>query len=495
MHLHAFTIERLALSLNQQLKGKSFFEIFSISSNEIYFLTENISFKITFFHGEALFQKVNEDKLPRRNKLKQFPSIVFQSIQKIASKPYDRVITFEFENGVKMIWNLFGRFSHLVQLNNDEVEHFPFKANVVLPKNYNLLHQKILNQEPISTNDLKFLGTEVLNFFQETSNSEVIDSDKIESIRKKILQTPIYICAVKNEVKLSYTHCEQSFFESLDILEALHFFSGKYQYLKTLHLLKTQKLRELEKDLKKTNGKIQSIEKSIDHIEGNHTYKDMADLIMANLHQIHSNQEKVELMSFDQSQMISIKLKKGLSPQENAAKFYQKSKNERKQLQYLYATLEELEKKREELTQKILQTENTEHLKELKTSAEKSETKQQTPLPYKTVFVDDYEVRIGKGAHQNDELLRNHAGKDDLWFHIKNFSGSHVILRNPSKKVVPITTIERVAEIAAFHSKGKNETLAAVIYTPRKFVRKVKNGNPGQVIVTKEEVILVEPKG
>jgi predicted ribosome quality control (RQC) complex YloA/Tae2 family protein len=202
----------------------------------------------------------------------------------------------------------------------------------------------------------------------------------------------------------------------------------------------------------------------------------------------------VELMSFDQTRMITIKLKKGLSPQENAAKFYQKSKNERKQLQYLKTTLEELETKREEITQKILQTQKTDHLKEFKTSTKNLETKQPPPLPYKTIFVDGYEARIGKGAHQNDELLRNHAGKDDLWFHIKNFAGSHVILRNPSKKVVPINVIERTAEIAAFHSKGKNETLAAVIYTPRKFVRKVKNGNPGQVIVTKEEVILVEPK-
>ena len=73
-------------------------------------------------------------------------------------------------------------------------------------------------------------------------------------------------------------------------------------------------------------------------------------------------------------------------------------------------------------------------------------------------------------------------------------SGSHVIIRNPSGAKITLTTIEKVASIAAFYSKAKSEGLAAVIHTDRKYIRKPKGATPGLVKVDKEEVILVEPR-
>jgi len=47
--------------------------------------------------------------------------------------------------------------------------------------------------------------------------------------------------------------------------------------------------------------------------------------------------------------------------------------------------------------------------------------------------------------------------------------------------------------LAAYYSKRKNDTLCPVIVTPRKFVRKSKGMAPGQVIVDREEVVMVTP--
>ncbi|MCZ8022740.1 MAG: hypothetical protein O9302_05815 [Cyclobacteriaceae bacterium] len=52
----------------------------------------------------------------------------------------------------------------------------------------------------------------------------------------------------------------------------------------------------------------------------------------------------------------------------------------------------------------------------------------------------------------------------------------------------------RAAQLAAYYSKSKTESLAAVIVTPKKYVRKKKGDLPGAVVVEREEVILVEPK-
>jgi predicted ribosome quality control (RQC) complex YloA/Tae2 family protein len=60
---------------------------------------------------------------------------------------------------------------------------------------------------------------------------------------------------------------------------------------------------------------------------------------------------------------------------------------------------------------------------------------------------------------------------------------------------VPQQVIERAASLAAFYSKLKTDSLSPVIVTEVKFVRKVKGSAPGSVVVDREKVILVAPKG
>jgi predicted ribosome quality control (RQC) complex YloA/Tae2 family protein len=74
-------------------------------------------------------------------------------------------------------------------------------------------------------------------------------------------------------------------------------------------------------------------------------------------------------------------------------------------------------------------------------------------------------------------------------------SGSHVLIKNGVNQPVPAKVLETAAQLAAFYSKNKTESLAPVIYTPVKFVRKVKGSAPGSVMVEKEKVILVQPLG
>ena len=78
--------------------------------------------------------------------------------------------------------------------------------------------------------------------------------------------------------------------------------------------------------------------------------------------------------------------------------------------------------------------------------------------------------------------------------HARDVSGSHVIVRNPSKETIPSPVLERAAELAAYYSKRRSDTLCPVIHTPRKYIRKPKGLAPGAVKVDKERVIMVVPK-
>ncbi len=84
------------------------------------------------------------------------------------------------------------------------------------------------------------------------------------------------------------------------------------------------------------------------------------------------------------------------------------------------------------------------------------------------------------------------AGKNDLWFHAKAIPGSHVVIETEGLSVPP-STIEKVAALAAWHSKGKNSGKVDIDYTAIRYVKKIPNGPPGLVNYTHQKTIVAIP--
>ena len=115
-------------------------------------------------------------------------------------------------------------------------------------------------------------------------------------------------------------------------------------------------------------------------------------------------------------------------------------------------------------------------------------------MPYHEFEKSGFKIWVGKNAESNDTLTLKLSFKEDLWLHAKDVAGSHVLIKYQSGKKFPKDVIERAAQLAAYNSKRKTETLAPVVYTPKKYVRKRKGDPPGMVVVERETVIMVEPK-
>lgn len=106
-----------------------------------------------------------------------------------------------------------------------------------------------------------------------------------------------------------------------------------------------------------------------------------------------------------------------------------------------------------------------------------------------------WEVLVGKSNRDNDELTHRIARPSDLWFHVRQAAGSHVILRRQGSKAEPDRqAILEAAAIAAFHSKAGKATKVPVCYTEKRHVRKPRGARPGLAIVSREKVVFVEPK-
>jgi predicted ribosome quality control (RQC) complex YloA/Tae2 family protein len=91
-----------------------------------------------------------------------------------------------------------------------------------------------------------------------------------------------------------------------------------------------------------------------------------------------------------------------------------------------------------------------------------------------------YNIKIGRSAIENTELVKN-ASKSDIWFHLSDSPSCHVVLDCMIKlNQVPRQVISRCAHLCKMHSKMLAKS--KVIYTQIENVQITKI--PGQVITT-----------
>jgi predicted ribosome quality control (RQC) complex YloA/Tae2 family protein len=236
-------------------------------------------------------------------------------------------------------------------------------------------------------------------------------------------------------------------------------------------------------------------------LEHEASYRQTADLIMANLHQIPAGAAQVELLDFYQDdQPRLIKLKPTETPQRTAQNLYRKAKNQQIETQQL----RERADKRD--TEALWCLERLEELAALPDLRQLRAWRKQhgldpavqakaaaTELPFKVFEDSGFTILVGRNAQNNDLLTQRYAHKDDLWLHAKDVSGSHVVIRQRPGHPAPAPVVERAAQLAAWYSRRQNDSLCPVIVTPKKFVRKPRGAEPGKVVVEREKVVLVVP--
>lgn len=107
---------------------------------------------------------------------------------------------------------------------------------------------------------------------------------------------------------------------------------------------------------------------------------------------------------------------------------------------------------------------------------------------------DGYEVLVGRAARDNDNLTFKVAQPNDLWLHAGDYPGSHVVVRNPTRKEIPQRTIIEAAQLAGRFSQASEDAKVVIHYTERKFLSKPKGAAPGLVRLSRFRSITVEPK-
>lgn len=101
-------------------------------------------------------------------------------------------------------------------------------------------------------------------------------------------------------------------------------------------------------------------------------------------------------------------------------------------------------------------------------------------------------ILVGRGARENHNLTFAVARPEDLWLHVRDAPGAHVVVRDNEGRA-GAEDIREAAEVAAFFSDAQSDPKVDVHVTRRKHVRP-SGGGPGRVKVAHSETLRVVPR-
>ncbi|MEG0109682.1 MAG: NFACT RNA binding domain-containing protein, partial [Oscillospiraceae bacterium] len=112
----------------------------------------------------------------------------------------------------------------------------------------------------------------------------------------------------------------------------------------------------------------------------------------------------------------------------------------------------------------------------------KVKDKKQKPADfYRYTSSDGFLILAGRNNLQNEKLTLKTARGKDLWFHVKNAPGSHVVVMSEGEDI-PNSTKNEAAQLAVIHSGQTAGAKVAVDFTEVKNIRKTGDLPPGMVL-------------
>lgn len=289
-----------------------------------------------------------------------------------------------------------------------------------------------------------------------------------------------------------YSDMEYKTFSSIsEVLEAFYAQRNKHT---VIHQKSTDLRKIVSIHLERDRKKYLLQKKQLADTEKKDKYRIYGEMLHTYGYAASPGDKSIEVTNYYTNEPFVIPLDPTLDAMENAKKYFDK-----------YA---KLKRTGNALSSYILETENEiKHLESIETSLSIAETEgdlaaikeelqeygfikkhsgkktnrisKSQPLH----FVDDngFHIYVGKNNYQNDQLTFKFATGNDWWFHAKQMTGSHVIVKSENKEL-PDSTYEYAAALAAYYSSGRDNEKVEIDYLQKKNVKKPNGSAPGFVV-------------
>lgn len=230
------------------------------------------------------------------------------------------------------------------------------------------------------------------------------------------------------------------------------------------------------------------------------------DIITANAYALKKGSFFYDLQNFyDNNAEIRIPADPTLSPSQNAQKYYKEYRKKQvaeSKLNDFIAEAEDEAAYLESVIDSLSRAESDSEITAIRTELYESgflskrgtkNNKQKKLPPKKYISSEGFTIYVGRNNVQNDQLTLKTAKNYDLWFHVKDAAGSHVIVTAVKDKPFTDTLIRQAAMLAAHNSKAAGSSNVAVDYTIVKNVHKPNGAKPGMVIYDNYNTEYVTP--
>lgn len=274
---------------------------------------------------------------------------------------------------------------------------------------------------------------------------------------------------------------------------------------------RTQTLTAIRRAMASRKQTLKSIARTVEESQKAERYKQIGEIILANLHAIEKGAKSVVLADFFDPEMqeIKIEIDEKLEPQANAERYFKRyrkardsvasSESRRSLIESNIARLESALKECESATtieslRKLRAGLTSSGLLRQEVSVEKQESEFDGHRIRRFVTPDGWEMLYGENSTSNDYLTQKVARPNDVWLHARQITGAHVIIRMVGRKIgAPRPVLLQAAKIAAMNCDAKHSSLVPIDYTLRKYVHKPRGSAPGFVIYRNEKTIDINP--
>jgi predicted ribosome quality control (RQC) complex YloA/Tae2 family protein len=548
-----FTLFHIASLLDRRYARTVIAEVYSQEKNTLSILVyapEPHTVTVCCNARENYITAREKSSRTHQNTIDLFPALIDRHIESVQMSPTDRVIVMNISGGLRLCLEMFASTANVVL-----VDETGTVIDAFLNKNETMAHHKKypLAEVPVSLHtilpEMDTMARSIADYFNETNDIVRAVKKTAPKLGTILAEEIVYrsgvprqTCSAESAAKV--TAAAVSIVEQLIILSNItplvyfddraplcfsliplehlsdcrserydDLFTGIQRFISFERSTSTylQKKKEiaswLQKETQKAERTIRAVESELAEASRAERYQSFANLIMTHLSGIERGASTFSADDpAEPGRTVTVPLETSISPQKNAERYFEKAKKARngreeskdrlhvlqKRLQSLQSLLEKINSVANGISLKNFLQSYQGMVKEL---GYMTEQEQEELPPFKIFTVEGgFTVYAGKNSVNNDLLTFRYAKPNDLWFHARGSSGSHVVLKlgtgqgAPSKKAV-----EQAASIAAYYSKMKNAKHVPVAMTERKYIHKPKGAPAGTVALDKEKVIFVQP--
>lgn len=290
---------------------------------------------------------------------------------------------------------------------------------------------------------------------------------------------------------------------------ALDFFYAKKEEEERFTTTRQNLLSWLKRAQERVEKKLGLHLETVREASSSEKYRHFGELLLANAYRIPAGAPEVELEDWETGAPVRIPLDPRLTPAQNAQVYFRRFAKAKKTL---LAAREQAARDREELNYlesvalALEEAEDLADLEEIKAELEKEgylkkpeanragrPVQQPRSQPLTFYSSAGWTILVGRNNRQNDRLTLRQAQPEDLWFHVKDIPGAHVVVRCPDGKLPPEETIYEAAFLAAYYSRARHSSQVPVDYTQCRHVRKPAGARPGLVFYDHQRTLYVTP--